>query len=47
MEGMDREWARWMMGTKKGTCFHEHWVVYVSDESPNSAHETNIALYVN
>ena len=25
----------------------EHWVLYVSDESLNSASETNITLYVN
>ena len=26
------------MGIKEGTC-HEHWVLYVSDESLNSTHE--------
>ena len=33
------------MGIKEGTC-DEHWVLYVSDESPNSTPEINIALYV-
>ena len=40
-------WARWVMGIKEGTCCEEHWVLCVSDESLNSAPETNIALYVN
>ena len=29
-------WAKWVMGTKQGTCWGEHWVLYVSDESLNS-----------
>ena len=28
--------ARWVMGIKEGTCWEEHWVLYVSDESLNS-----------
>ena len=40
-------WARWVMGIKEGTCYDEHWVLYVSDESLSSTPETNIALYVN
>ena len=39
-------WARWVVGAKEGTC-DEQRVLYVSDESLNSTHETNIALYVN
>ena len=35
------------MDIKEGTCYDEHWVLYVSDESLNSTSETNIALYVN
>ena len=35
------------MGTKEGTCYDEHGVVYVNDESLNSTPETNITLYVN
>ena len=37
----------WVMGIKEGTCYDEYWVLYVSDESLNSAPETNIILYVN
>ena len=40
------EWAKWVMGTKEGTC-DEHWILYVSDESLNSTHKTIITLYVN
>ena len=38
--------GRWVMGMKEGTC-DDHWVLYVSDESVNSAPKTSIALYVN
>ena len=34
-------------GIKEGTCWDEHWVLYVSDESLNSTPETNITLYGN
>ena len=44
---VSRRWARWIMGTKEGTCCDKHWVLYVSHESLNSTPETNIALYVN
>ena len=47
MKGGVGRWARWMMGIKEGTCYDEHWVLYVSDESLNSTPETNIVLYVN
>ena len=40
-------WAKWVMGIKEGTCWDEHWVLYVSDESLNSTPETNTILYVN
>ena len=39
-------WARWVMVTKEGTCFEEHWVLYISDSSLSSTPEANIALYV-
>ena len=26
-------WAKWVMSPKEGTCYDEHWVLYVSDES--------------
>ena len=32
---------------KEGTCWDEHWVLHVSDESLNSTPETNVILYVN
>ena len=35
------------MGIKKGTCWDEHWVFYVSDESLGSTPETNTTMYVN
>ena len=44
--GGQREWVKWVMGIKEGTC-GEHWVLYVSDESLNSTCKTNITLYVN
>ena len=27
-----RRWSKWVMGIKEGTCWDEHWVLYVSDE---------------
>ena len=39
-------WAKWGMGIKEGTCWEEHWVLYVSDGSLGST-ETNTPLYVN
>ena len=35
------------MSIKEGTCYDEHWVLYVSDESLDSTPETSIAPYVN
>ena len=29
------------MGIKEGTCWDEHWVLYVGDESLSSTSETN------
>lgn len=34
-------------GLKEGTCWGEHWVLYVGDESMNCTPETNVTLYVN
>ena len=28
-------WRIWVMGIEGGTCWDEHWVLYVSDESWN------------
>ena len=39
-------WARLVLGTKEGTC-DEHWMLYVTDQSPNSTSETSIAPYGN
>ena len=39
--------GRWMMGIKEDTCWDEHWVLYVSDESLNVIPEIIITLYVN
>ena len=44
---MGRGWAKWVMIIKEDTCYNEHWVLYVSDESLNSTLKTNIALRVN
>ena len=35
------------MGIKEGTCWDEHWVLYVSDESLKSFPGTITTLYVN
>ena len=40
-------WARWLMAIKEGTCYNEHWVLYISNESLNSTPETDIASYAN
>ena len=36
-------WARWVMYIKEDTCWNEHWVLSVSDESLNSIPETIIS----
>ena len=38
---------KWVMDIMEGTCWDEHWVLYVSDESLNSTWETIITLYIN
>ena len=40
-------WAKWVMGIKEDTCWHEHWASYVRDESPGSTREAKTTLYVN
>ena len=40
-------WAKWARGTEEDTCWYEHWVLYVKDESLNSIPEIFIILYVN
>ena len=39
-------WSKWMMGIKEGTCWDEHWVSYVRDESLGSTPEAETMLYV-
>ena len=39
--------AKGVRGIKEGTCWDEHWVLYVSDESLNPIPEIIITLYVN
>ena len=43
MEG----WAKRVMGLKEDTCWDEHRVSYVGDESLDSTPEITIALYAN
>ena len=40
-------WAKWARGIKEATCWDEHWVLYVGDESLDSTPEIIIALYAN
>ena len=40
-------WGEWVMGIKESTCWDEHWVLYVSDESLDSTPEAKTTLYVN
>ena len=41
MEGGGRGWAKSVIDIKKGTCYDEHWVLYVNNEPLNSTPETN------
>ena len=43
MEG----WSKWAKGIKKDTCWDEHWVLYVWNESLDSTPEIIIALNAN
>ena len=47
VDGEVRERGKWVMGIEEGTCWDEHWVFHVSDESLNSPLETSITLYFN
>lgn len=48
MEGrLVRGWIKLVMGIKERICWNEHWVLYVGDESLDSAPETTVVLYVN
>ena len=35
------------MSIKEGASWDEHWLLYISDESPNSIPEIIITLYIN
>lgn len=43
---VSRRLARWMMGIREDTCWDEHSVLHVGDESLNST-DINTTLYVN
>ena len=36
---------KWVMGIEEGTCWDEHWVLYVSNESWESTSEAKNTLY--
>ena len=37
----------WARGIEEGTCWDEHWVLYVGDETLDSTPKIIIALYAN
>ena len=37
--------GKWVMGFGERTCWDEHWVLYVSDESQESTPKTKSTLY--
>ena len=39
------EKRKWVMGIEEGTCWDEHWGLYVSDESQESTPEAKSTLY--
>ena len=39
------ERGKWVMGIEKGTCWDEHWVLYVSNESREPTPKTKSTLY--
>ena len=39
------ERGKWVMGTEEGTCWDEHWVFYVNNESWESTPKTKSILY--
>ena len=43
---MAGERGKWVMGIEEGTCWDEHWMLYVSDESWESTPEAKKTLYV-
>ena len=45
VDGGVGERGKWVMGTEEGTCWDEHWVLYVSDEQWESIPQTKSTLY--
>ena len=47
VDGGGGAWERekWVMGIEEGTCWDEHWVLYVSDEPWESAPQTKSIPY--
>ena len=43
--GVVGERGKWMVGIEESTCWDEHWVLYVSDESRESTPKTKSTLY--
>ena len=39
------ERGKWVMGIEEGTCWDEHWVLYISDEPWESTPKTKSTLY--
>ena len=39
------ERGKWVMGIEEGTCWDEHWVLYVSDKPWESTPKTKSILY--
>ena len=45
VDGTAGERGKWAMGIEEGTCWDEHWVLYVSNESWESTSEAKNTLY--
>ena len=46
VDGDVGERGKWVMGIEEGTCWDEHWVLYVGDESQESTPKTKSTLYI-
>ena len=47
VDGGMGESGKWVISIEEGTCWDEHWVLYVSDKSRESTPKTKSTLYVN
>ena len=45
VDGRMGERVKWVMRIEEGTCWNEHWVLYVSDEPWESTPKTKSTLY--